>query len=159
MPSKRGREHLADPSGNSAVFPLVNLLLNSAHRYESNVSGCMFPEIYLPILVFLNTPMQVFSVSVLCAQLSTVVIVPSESTVVFTRFHTFRLQFCCTVTDKAAAAGLAPVDRLKRSHTFMVGELFAYPQKIPSCALPCPRNRLISVWELLKVSFENHRTQ
>ena len=159
MPSKRGREPLADPSGNSAVLPLLNLLFNSLHRCESNVSGCMFPEISVAMLVFLNTPMQVFSVSTPCAQLSIVVIVPSESTVVFSRFHTFQLPLCCTVTDKAAAAGLAPVDRLKRSHTFMVAELFAYPQKIPSCALPCPRNRLISVWELLKVSLENYRTQ
>ena len=31
-------------------------------------------------------------------------------------------------------------------------------QTILSCALPCPWNRSISVWELLKVSFENYRT-
>ena len=31
-------------------------------------------------------------------------------------------------------------------------------QRILSCALPCPWNRFISVWELLKVSFENYRT-
>ena len=29
--------------------------------------------------------------------------VPPESTVVSVRFHTFQLQLCCTVTDKAAA--------------------------------------------------------
>ena len=34
---------------------------------------------------------------------STVVTVLSESTVVCSRFHTFQLQLCSTVTDKAAA--------------------------------------------------------
>ena len=38
---------------------------------------------------------------------STVVTVPSESTVMFCTFHTFPLQLCCTVTDKTVAAVLA----------------------------------------------------
>ena len=38
--------------------------------------------------------------------LHVVVIVPSESTVVFLRFHTFQLQLCCTMTDKTATAAL-----------------------------------------------------
>ena len=36
-----------------------------------------------------------------------IVVTVSESTVVFTRFHTFQLQLCCTVTDKAAAGVFA----------------------------------------------------
>ena len=36
-----------------------------------------------------------------------VLTVLSESTVVFIRFHTFQLELCCTVTDKAGAAVLA----------------------------------------------------
>ena len=38
---------------------------------------------------------------------SIVLTVSSESTMVFSRYHTFQLQLCCTVTDKAAAAVLA----------------------------------------------------
>ena len=41
--------------------------------------------------------------------------------------------------------------RKKTSHTFMVPELFALTQ-------PCPWNRTISAWELLKELFENYRT-
>ena len=46
-----------------------------------------------------------FSQHSLCT-VSIVVTVLSESTVVFTRFHTVQLQLCCTVTDKAVAAVL-----------------------------------------------------
>ena len=44
--------------------------------------------------------------SVFLCTVSIVVTVPSDSTVVFSRFHTFQLQLCCTVTDKADAAVL-----------------------------------------------------
>ena len=47
-----------------------------------------------------------FSQHSLCTP-SIIVTVLSECTVVITRFHTFQLQFCCTMTDKAAAAVLA----------------------------------------------------
>ena len=56
-----------------------------------------------------------------------------------------------TDLDTHGDSSLTQVDRFKRSHTFMVAELFAETQ-------PCPQSRLISAWELLKESFETYRT-
>ena len=57
---------------------------------------------------------------------SAVVTVLSESTVVVIGFHTFQLQLCCTVTDKAAAAVLAQ-DRVDvSSKHIMAAERFIF---------------------------------
>ena len=59
--------------------------------------------------------------------------VPSDSTVMFIRCHTFQLQLCCTVTDKAAAAVLAQ-DRVhvsKKKHIIRwVGTLLSFLERL-----------------------------
>ena len=85
--------------------------------------------------LLLNTPLRVFF---LCS-VETV----SQPDLALHLFL-FRLSMVTRVINPGLT--MAQVDRMKRSHTFMVADLFTQTQQISSCALPCPRYMLINDW-------------